>query len=87
MAGICVKDHYNLGLGVPIRDIVDNELKVQESRRQIAFERQRRDAERVLDLCQFDWDIDVKRFFLSSHVSSFRETELRSRKFTGPAVR
>ena len=42
----CVKDHYNLGLGVPSRDIVDNELKVKERRRQIAFERQRRDAER-----------------------------------------
>ena len=67
MACIGVKDYHNLGLGLPIRDIVHDELKVKETRRQVAFERFRCDAERNLDLCQFDWDIDVKRLFLSGH--------------------
>jgi hypothetical protein len=39
VAGICVKDRYNLGLGVPVGDVVRDELKVKKTRRQIAFER------------------------------------------------
>jgi hypothetical protein len=37
------------------------------------------DAEHNVDLRQLDWDIDVERFFLSSHMSSFREMELTNR--------
>jgi len=79
VAGVCVKDYYNLGLGLPIGDIVHDELKVKERRRQIAFERKRCDAKDNLELCQFNWDINVKRFFLNSHMNSFGEMEFTSR--------
>jgi len=72
VSSVRMKDRDNLALRLPIGDIVHDEPKVKDSSRQIAFERQRCDAEYILDLCQFDGDIDVKRFFLRFFLYSHR---------------
>ena len=45
MAGARMEHHYDLGLGFPIGDILGDELKMKDARRQVAFKRQSGDAE------------------------------------------
>jgi hypothetical protein len=45
VTGICVKHRNDLGLGLPVRDVVRDELEVKNGRRQVPFERQVSDAE------------------------------------------
>jgi hypothetical protein len=63
VARIRVKDRNNLGLGVPVGDVVLDELKVENGGWQIPFERQGTDTERHLHFCQRHRNVDVKRFF------------------------
>jgi len=50
---IRVKDRNNLGLGVPVGDVVLDELKVEDGSRQIPFDRQGTDTERRLHFSNF----------------------------------
>src|SRR5262249_15760933 len=67
VAGICVKDSDHLGLGLPSGNIVHDKLEVKQRSEEVAFERQRCDAEYSVDLRQLYRNIDVKHFFFSGH--------------------
>jgi len=62
VTGVCVKDRQDLGLGVPVSDVMREELQVKNGRWQVPFERQGSDAEGHAKFCQSYWNIDAKRF-------------------------
>jgi len=53
-----VKDRNDLSLGAPVADIVLDELKVEDGRRQIPFKHQGADTEGHLYFCQPHPDIE-----------------------------
>src|SRR5262249_38938214 len=60
VAGIRVKDGDDLGIGLPLGDVILDEQKVKNRSGQISFERQGADTEYHLHVCQLHRDIDVK---------------------------
>ena len=54
VARIRVKDRDHLSLGIPVGDVVLDELKVEDRSRQIPFERQGRDTKDSLNKYVFD---------------------------------
>jgi hypothetical protein len=61
MAGIGVEDGNDLGLGLPIRDVVLDDLDMEQCGGQVALELERTDAEQSLHLRQLDGDVYVER--------------------------
>jgi len=51
VTGIGVKDGNDLGLGLPVRDVVRDELEVKNGRRKVSFERQVSNAEGNPKVC------------------------------------
>ena len=68
MARICVEDGNNLSRGLPVGDVILDELKVKKRSRQIPFERQGTDAEYRFHVRQLYWNIDMK-WLLRRHVA------------------
>jgi hypothetical protein len=75
-----MKRRYDLSLGVPIVDVLGDELKMKDGGREIAFERQGKEAEGRLQVRQRHRDIDMKRFPLSWSFHVSFKSELNSRK-------
>jgi hypothetical protein len=57
-----VKDRDDLRPGIPVGDVIRNQLQVKDRRRQVPFECQVRDAEGDSKFTQSNWDVDVKWF-------------------------
>ena len=57
-----MKHRCDLGLGVPVANVILDELKVEDCRRQVAFKLQGTDAEYDFHIGQIHRDVDVERF-------------------------
>jgi hypothetical protein len=69
VTSVRVKDGYDLGLGIPIGNVIFDELKVENRSRKITFKLQRADTEHQV-VRQLNRYVDLKQLFRNSHVVS-----------------